>query len=81
MSKIRFIKSAKIIDDRFIIKEEKEPTSLYSYLKSRDFEYFLPLIERNNNRSTYEYKEDILVYYNKYGEIPKVENTNQRIKY
>ena len=67
MSKIRFIKSAKIIDDRFIIKEEKEPTSLYSYLKSRDFEYFLPLIERNNNRSTYEYKEDYSIDLNQKG--------------
>ena len=59
MSRITLFGKAKIIDDEIVVKEENDLSTLYKYLESRGFYNFIKPINIENNRTTYEYKQDI----------------------
>lgn len=58
MSKIEKRGKVSIIDDTFVYKEEDNLSELYNYLKSRDFNYFIEPIERENRQNKYPYVAD-----------------------
>ena len=58
MNKIKKIKNIRVIDDEYVEKEEKDLIELYNYLKSRDFNYFPNIVERNDKITRYEFIED-----------------------
>ena len=48
-----------IIDEKYVIKEEKENNEILDYLKTRNFHYFPNIIERDENLLVSEYIENI----------------------
>lgn len=61
MNNITKIGKVSIIDYEYVIKEEKDLSSLYTYLSNRSFNNFLNPLEYKDNRAKYEYKEDITI--------------------
>lgn len=61
MTNIYFKRNAKVFNDEFISKKEKDLSDLYNYLQSRDFTYFPSLIERKDTENRYEYIEDFSI--------------------
>lgn len=47
-----------IIDNRQVIKTEDDYSELEKYLASRDFNYFIPTINRSEGKNYYDYLED-----------------------
>ncbi len=58
MNKIRKIGKVSILDENQVIKEDKNNSEIFEYLKTRSFDNFLSPLERNENRSTYPYIKD-----------------------
>ena len=48
-----------IIDEKYVIKEEKENNEILDYLKTRNFHYFPNIIDRDENLLVSEYIENI----------------------
>lgn len=48
-----------IIDEKYVIKEEKENNEILEYLKTRNFHYFPNIIDRDENLLVSEYIENI----------------------
>lgn len=48
-----------IIDEKYVVKEEKENNEILEYLKTRNFHYFPNIIERDNDLLVSEYIENI----------------------
>lgn len=59
MKRITIKNNAKIIDNKYVIKKDKEKVlDTYKYLISRSFEYFPKIIKKENEEVYYEYIED-----------------------
>ena len=59
-NKITLINSAKIIDNKYVIKKKKDNTlKTYSYLLSRSFNYMPEIIKEDDNYIYYKYISDI----------------------
>lgn len=60
INKLTIKSSAKIIDNKIVIKERKNNNidKIYRYLKSRSFDYFPNPIEITNNKEIYPYIDD-----------------------
>ncbi len=58
MNKITKRGKVTILNDEIVSKEERDLTELENYLKSRDFSYFIPVLNRDGNKNNYRFIED-----------------------
>lgn len=58
MNRIEKKGKVSIIDNKFVIKEDKDNTELFNYLTSRGFNNYIKFHERSDNKSKYPYIED-----------------------
>lgn len=68
MNKIRYIGKVKVLDDKYVLKNEEKKDYLYNYLTSRDFNYFPPLLDRIDEYNKYSYYKDYSMDINQKGE-------------
>ncbi len=57
MNRLKKIGQVRIIDDDYVIKEEDDLTTLENYLKSRNYDGFIPIIKREDGYNYYPYLE------------------------
>lgn len=68
MNRIEKRGKVSIIDGKYVLKEESDLKNLGNYLLSRDFPYFLNVVERNENTNKYDYIEDFSIDINQKGQ-------------